>query len=486
MTLSPEVVERLLHRHLEFHGLGNNEQSQSWTIKKSSLGGRGMFATRKIDQGELIFVDAALVVGPRRYSKYLPMCVGCYKSSCPLFPCDRECGLPVCSKECEDSPIHVECSALGKWGTTCGSMWSSDILQAVLPIRALSLPQEQKDLVYALECHEGPRHGMEVDLLIKNVRNTISSEDEAFMRRVCGSCDTNSFETAVLVANDSKEKFSMTSLRGLYPMGAMQNHSCVPNTRHHFDNSQKLFVSAARPIDQGEELTMTYTELLWDTTIRRQLLVETKHFLCSCQRCSDPLEFGSLLGALKCANQECSGILLPDDSLNMTTAWTCRECGLSMTNRQIKSIHSALASIIQDITKRSPRRILRFLLKELPVLVPKMNYVVIDLKFTIVSYFGRTDNISWKDLTDQELEIKREYCKDLIHTLDILGCGDCKKKGLILYELYCTNLEIHKRSMASRIPEKYKSILRKSIEILQNDLTVPNDYEANCQSLSSF
>lgn len=104
------------------------------------------------------------------------------------------------------------------------------------------------------------------------------------MKRTCGVFNTNSFEVVVVQDEDRA-----VSLRGLYPLGALQNHCCVPNTRHHFDDQQRLHVSAALPIATGEELTMSYTDLLWDTRNRRRFLQVTKHFSCDCSRCSDPL-----------------------------------------------------------------------------------------------------------------------------------------------------------------------------------------------------
>lgn len=120
-----------------------------------------------------------------------------------------------------------------------------------------------------------------IDLLARNVVNLPSEEQMALMKRTCGVFNTNSFE--VVVVGDHA-----TSLRGLYPMGALQNHCCVPNTRHHFDDQQRLYVSAALPIAAGEELTMSYTDLLWDTWSRRRFLKATKYFSCACSRCSDP------------------------------------------------------------------------------------------------------------------------------------------------------------------------------------------------------
>lgn len=156
-------TEELLRCHLRENNLPHDE-SRSWTIDRSPLGGRGMFTTRDIGTGELIFVDAPLLLGPRCYSKYLPMCVVCYRNDCPLFPCDHGCGLPICSTECENSEVHArtECRFLQEWAPTCGSAWSKDLLLAVVLVRALALSQEQRRFLSAFECHSNLAPNYEV------------------------------------------------------------------------------------------------------------------------------------------------------------------------------------------------------------------------------------------------------------------------------------------------------------------------------------
>lgn len=124
-----------------------------------------------------------------------------------------------------------------------------------------------------------------LDLLKRNVAILPNEEQMELMRHTCNILNTNSFEVVVTA---SRDKDRTTSLRGLYPMGAFQNHCCVPNTRHHFDDQQRLHVSAVLPIAAGEEITMSYTDLLWDTLTRRRFLKVTKRFACNCNRCSDP------------------------------------------------------------------------------------------------------------------------------------------------------------------------------------------------------
>lgn len=160
--MEEKTISSMLRDHLERNGLYKGD-STLWMVDESPLGGRGLFARRDIAVGELIFVDAPLIFGPRARDKHLPLCVGCYKKNCPLFSCDGECGLPICSTDCELSSEHArECAILRAWKPTCGSSWSVDILRALVPVRALFLNAEERRLLYALQWHEGPQHGSEV------------------------------------------------------------------------------------------------------------------------------------------------------------------------------------------------------------------------------------------------------------------------------------------------------------------------------------
>lgn len=44
---------------------------------------------------------------------------------------------------------------------------------------------------------------------------------------------------------------------GLFPRGAMFNHSCAPNCTWHTDHEGALSVTAVRDIERGEELTIS-------------------------------------------------------------------------------------------------------------------------------------------------------------------------------------------------------------------------------------
>ena len=82
--------------------------------------------------------------------------------------------------------------------------------------------------------------------------------------------------------------------------------SCVPNCRiiQHHETPYKSYCMAAKRIMKGEELTITYTNLLMPTFMRRQKLKENWYFDCACQRCGDRSEFGTCVSAIRCGRCE--------------------------------------------------------------------------------------------------------------------------------------------------------------------------------------
>ncbi|XP_014206903.1 protein msta-like [Copidosoma floridanum] len=485
--VDPELVDSQLRRYLDERGLlkGANGEPTHWRIGLSKLSGRGVMASSRIERGELVYRDSALVLGPRCYSKYLPICASCHSRGCALFPCDRGCGLPICSNDCQDGVDHRgECAYLCSLEPDCGPQgWSLDVLRALVPVRALLLPARLRELCYSLQCNRSAHEAREVDMLKKTVKGTLSRDDETFMRRVCNVMDTNAFESAAL----HRDSDSTTSLRALFPLGALTNHQCAPNTRHLVDEAGRLIVYATEDIAEGEEITMAYTEMLWDTTMRRQFLRATKMFSCRCPRCADATEFDSFLGALRCADKDCSGRLLPVAPLAFSSNWTCSKCGTNIKNKQISYIRAGILAATEEVIYENPRKILQFVKRELSVLVPKNNCFMLDMMFRVVSLFGRADGYTWEDLTDEELDVKAEYCKHLVATLDLLKCGGCMKKGLILYELYCTNAEKRRRMSLkgtndSKVSENEVSVCEQenciveTVEILKNDVAAPRDY----------
>ena len=94
---------------------------------------------------------------------------------------------------------------------------------------------------------------------------------------------------------------------GVYPLGALLNHSCNPNCilRYRYYNDENdnettttktttreksrhppvLEIVTCRNVQRGEELTHSYVELLDPVSRRQEQLLASYGFLCNCQRC---------------------------------------------------------------------------------------------------------------------------------------------------------------------------------------------------------
>ncbi|KAJ3193732.1 hypothetical protein HK101_004276 [Irineochytrium annulatum] len=69
---------------------------------------------------------------------------------------------------------------------------------------------------------------------------------------------------------------------------AMLNHSCAPNACYVADHRGVMLVRTLAPIARGEELTLSYVDLLLPKQSRRDKLLISKFFHCACARCEFP------------------------------------------------------------------------------------------------------------------------------------------------------------------------------------------------------
>lgn len=79
----------------------------------------------------------------------------------------------------------------------------------------------------------------QVDLLKSFMKDNLNKEDDNWMRFCCLAMDTNAYEF-LRVLDDG----TITNLRGLYPLAAIMNHDCSPNTSHHYDRNGVMKVKS--------------------------------------------------------------------------------------------------------------------------------------------------------------------------------------------------------------------------------------------------
>lgn len=316
---TPAELARLVDLHLS----DLRDPEPNWTIGPSNVAGRGVFATRDIQQGEVLFRERALVVGPTaRKGSILNTCVCCHKLlAVKDFLCKNKCTLPVCDK-CADSPEHHnECQLFQRWQPMDMkrimankkaieeenanaptptevpkkkqngkksleddlSPVNSMSLRLLTAIRCYFLNKDQKELLNAMQANSDKGYRQEIIKAAQCFRK-FPTTDKNFMDqlfRLVGVCNTNAFETPCKVGDHE------TLLRGIFPLTAVMNHECTPNASHYFGKTKMVLVRAARFIPKGGEITTTYTKILWSNLTRCIFLKMTKNFVCDCVRCND-------------------------------------------------------------------------------------------------------------------------------------------------------------------------------------------------------
>ncbi|XP_039281225.1 SET domain-containing protein SmydA-8 [Nilaparvata lugens] len=285
---------------------------------------------------------------------------------------------------------------------------------------------------------------------------------------------------------------SRGSLRGLYPLGALMNHSCWPNTTHSYDTQCHMQMMAATLIKQGDELSTSYVSQLWDTASRRHMLAKTKQFACRCDRCKDPEEFGSMLSGLPCP--ECTdGLLLCSRPLDPRTPdWRCMSCEQLIATARVQEIQRGQGRLLAAIDTSDPDHVITFLGEGR---VPDGGLVAVQLKAGLNTFLGHVQGYKLHELSDEHLKVKEKICRDLLSVMDKLKIGNTRLKGLNVFDLHLTLGEKMRRIKLEEDNEddandSLKLEMMKTWElakkILSNDATAPTDFHKKLRSSTNI
>merc|ERR1711983_727516 len=109
---------------------------------------------------------------------------------------------------------------------------------------------------------------------------------------ICTRLDINSFEIPL--------PSTCATVQGVYSLACMVEHSCIPTGHRCFNSDMSITVRSAYGADEGDSVSICYTDSLWTTSARRENLVYSKDFLCTCDRCEDATENETYMSAIKC------------------------------------------------------------------------------------------------------------------------------------------------------------------------------------------
>ncbi|XP_052868645.1 SET domain-containing protein SmydA-8 isoform X1 [Anopheles cruzii] len=450
---SPEGIATFKRELLEF--LAEPPEAEEsvtvapWDIRLFEGYGRGLVATRDIAVHELVFVDRPMLLGPRVNNYDVIFCASCCRILKRLQLCSGGCRLPICGR-CDfaapASPHATECRLIQSWQPKDAGRYAKNILYALTSIRGFLLSERDRRIVLQMEGH-APRKEMltEIEGLLKDGyfgNLPADGPDVRYLRQVVNVLNTNAFETSRVVTGDDGDVGDDGSngaaeheivLRGLYVLGAMMNHCCQPNVRYVFDRQLRMRVYASRPIRRGEQILNNYSKLLWGTQHRIIHLCFSKNFVCGCQRCKDPTEFGTYLGALKCVRESCTeGRMLPVNPLKILSVWQCDQCNLKLSNVKATKIQEiAGRMVLNNALKRDGPHIIGYLNDHILKFLLPTNQFIVELKLQAIKKIQPSRPLV-------ELREKERYCLEILDLLDRLKYGECFIKGILCYELFVT------------------------------------------------
>lgn len=444
--VDPENIARFKHELVAFLG-DLYTPDQPWDIIVFDGYGRGLVATRDIAVNELIFLDRPILVGPRVNNYDVIFCASCCRIQKKLTLCSGGCRLPVCAmcdiSAAPETPHTAECKVITSWQPKDQKRYCKTILYALTSIRAFLLNDHHRSIVLNMEGHP-PRKGMitELDRLLKDQIFASLPEDSPnlkLMRQVVNVLNTNAFETSRIVQDPENNDHEII-LRGLYILGALMNHRCLPNVRYVFDDDLVMRVHASKPIKKGEQIFNNYSKILWGTQHRIIHLCYSKNFMCGCERCTDPTELGTYLGALKCVRESCpDGRLVSLNPLKVSSVWQCDACGLKMDNVKVTKIQEiAGRMILNNAVKRDADYIVEYLNDHVAKFLPPCNQFTVELKLQAIR------KIQGEAVLEQLLE-KEKYCDEILEILAKLDYGECFVKGVLCYEMFKVRMAIAQR-----------------------------------------
>ena len=278
-------------------------------VKGDDKVGRYVVAARDLNPGDVIIEESPVTAGPKQFT--CPVCLGCYRPVTGEHKCE-DCQWPICGvEECKVKntfhKVSGECLTLSKCVLKPkmqeGKLSEENpIYECLTPMRCLLIRDQVPDnwsVMMAMEQHTAQRekepfYDVNQTNTVKFLQNHVFKDQVQFgseeINAVVNVLDVNAFE---IRGNDF-------SIRGVFPLTAMMNSVCNPNTQNCIDEDFTCRVRAATFIPKGQEITTTYTLTLAGTLYRRKHLRESKYFDCCCKRCSDPSECDTHFSTLLC------------------------------------------------------------------------------------------------------------------------------------------------------------------------------------------
>ncbi|CRK99828.1 CLUMA_CG013136, isoform A [Clunio marinus] len=482
-------------------------QCRPFEIKKDEKFGRYLKANRDVEADTIVVSEPPCIIGPKWNnededpSSFTFFCVGCFEALKDLRTKCPNCLWPCCSEECIgliSEELHaIECAFL-KAGrgpankTSIKSVKEYFRQDALLALKILILQRRNPKKFKSLMEMEDNAENRLLTLNFKEAEDRINYLEDNFLKPLKKAEDKSN--QVVLPIKDKKilhkifgiiETNAMyinlangNEICGLYPIGCLLEHSCLPNCSYSFDmkNGFKINVKAAREIKADEHLTTTYSHILWSTQLRQQHLKDAKYFTCSCERCKDPTELGTHFSTLRCLGSDespCNGYQLPTNPISPNAEWACNKCPMRIKSDQVSFLTARMNDEIEKVFASSPTcEVLEELIEKLSQFLHPTHYHMFTLKHALLQLYGKHKDCPIESLSEEVLLKKLNLCNELlqiVQTLDPYAIRIPIYIGILYFEKHVALKEMIKRNNNCANIEDARKCLEEAERILKNE-----------------
>jgi len=174
------------------------------------------------------------------------------------------------------------------------------------------------------------------------------------------------------------------------------------------------------------------------TAARREHLVYSKNFLCTCDRCQDETENETFISAIKCTKCP-TGYFLPKNPIDCESSWFCNECGTQAPATYNEMANNKTAAALAKLEEGglTPDSCEKFLKTYGKVLHPNHAHML-DIKYSLLNILGHSEGFAMTQLTETQLVMKETLARNFLSIAQKILPGVSRLKGTALYELYLT------------------------------------------------
>jgi len=302
------------------------------------------------------------------------------------------------------------------------------------------------------------------DLVVKRIREEWGQTQYSpeLIRKVDGILDVNTVEHRVSGG---------PSGRSFLPITSLASHTCTSNSLKDKTSPGWVITRAKTAIKQGEEITFHYTGGLKGRLIRRKALRDGWYFWCTCERCNSPEELGSDMSTLRCwlgENSACGGNVRAVDPTNQDSCYKCDICEMETSRIEVEKLETSLTEKLEECYRSDTVALERLLNEEAERFHP-CHYLVLIIKWLLITSWGRVDGLKLHQLSEDILEKKIRYAKDYLGALNVVDAGISHNRGITLWELQSANTFLaNKRFQEERLaPVKFVENLKESLEMVR-------------------